>query len=439
MKERFLTLALALGALALFYALMVPKPPPEYEKPTQPLTTEQGPNGYRALHDWLVAENISVAVLRERYDRLAQWAPGRGNLLITTAPHRVVARRAEIDALYRWIEQGNTMLVMASLADTPDWAMDGDHNSDLIDRLADLTAIRFKSLDQEDAADDAPDAGDEEATRASKPTAKERFAKAIDKIIEPDERELTPVGAHPLLAGVESVLALSEFPADDWRAESEDGSAVLTLSRRKETAAAALWVVRRNEGQIVVSGFGSSFTNKLLGRNDNAALLANIVAWSRAKNSNGRVVIDDAHQGAIALYDPDAFFADARLHRALWWLFALWLVFVLGPSRLRAAAVAWNPVDVTAFVRATGGFLARTLRPAEAGRQAMALFFNSVRRRVGLPEDGAPVWEWLAGQSKVAPADLSELRMFRERIDAGRKIDLAKLHNLLHRITGSFV
>jgi len=123
----------------------------------------------------------------------------------------------------------------------------------------------------------------------------------------------------------------------------------------------------------------------------------------------------------------------------LWWLFALWLLFVLGPSRLRPTPANWNPVDITSFVRATGGFLARTVRPTEAGRRALLLFFNTIRRRLGLPQDGAPLWEWLAAQPNLPPQDLVQLREFQTRIDAGKRIDLPRLHNLLRRITGSFL
>ena len=59
--------------------------------------------------------------------------------------------------------------------------------------------------------------------------------------------------------------------------------------------------------------------------------------------ANGRVIIDDAHQGLVSFYDPDKFFGDSRLHRTLLWLVGLWLVFVLGPRRLRGATSAPAP------------------------------------------------------------------------------------------------
>ena len=55
MKDRLLTLALAIGAFALFYVLMVPKAQPPQERPTRPVSIEPGPNGYLAMWRWFEA------------------------------------------------------------------------------------------------------------------------------------------------------------------------------------------------------------------------------------------------------------------------------------------------------------------------------------------------------------------------------------------------
>ena len=186
------------------------------------------------------------------------------------------------------------------------------------------------------------------------------------------------------------------------------------------------------DGQVVVSAYGSLFTNKVLGERDNARLLANVTRW--ALGEKGRVIIDDAHQGLVSFYDPDKFYGDSRLHRSLLWLLALWLVFVLGPRRLRGSARAWNPLDVTSFVRATGGFMARVLRPAAAGQQLFANFFNEIRGRLGLAPDGAPLWEWLAGHAVIPAADVDRLQELHRRVAARRRVDLPELHNLIARV-----
>jgi hypothetical protein len=136
----------------------------------------------------------------------------------------------------------------------------------------------------------------------------------------------------------------------------------------------------------------------------------------------------------VSFYDSDKFFGDARLHRALLWLLALWLVFVLGPRRLRGSIDSWNPLDVTSFVRATGGFMARVLRPDAAGQRLFANFFNEIRGRLGLTTDGAPLWDWLAERSVIPVADLNRMQHLHERVAQRRRIDLAELHNLIARV-----
>ncbi len=264
----------------------------------------------------------------------------------------------------------------------------------------------------------------------------------MKKLLAPEEREFAPTGQHPLLDNVNVVEAISEYPADAWEARPKVAvSAVIELAHESLPAdaphAAVLWLANYGRGQIIISGYASPFVNKLIGKRDNARFLSNIIAWSL--EPKGTVFIDDAHQGAVSFYDPQAFFGDARLHHALEWIVLLWLVFVLGPLRLRRAISNWNPVDILSFVRATGGFMARTLSPTEAGRRDLLLFFNAIRRRLGLAENGAPVWEWLESQVKVAPADLSQLRHYHEKISDNRRIDFAELHNLLSRIRECFI
>jgi hypothetical protein len=166
-------------------------------------------------------------------------------------------------------------------------------------------------------------------------------------------------------------------------------------------------------------------------------LLSNLIAWS--VSNGGAVIFDDAHQGAVSYYDAKAFFADPRLHRSLGWIVLLWFVFVLGVQRLRMRSREWNPVDATAFVAMSGEFFASAL-PAEAvGARLCANFFNSVRRRLGLQQDGGPVWDWLTAQAGVAPRDLAELRRLHGRIETGRRVDLLRLQNLLSRLQGNLI
>jgi hypothetical protein len=428
-KDRLLTLALALGALAAFYVLVAPKPDPPQERVTRPLSTEAGPNGYLGMQRWLANEKIQVVSLRDRYGSLSTIAPDApaGNLLISTAPHVYPLRGSEEQPLQAWIEAGNTLLVLAGLSDTPEWSMGQGADPRFMEHMATMTGLTFEAIPPPAPP---PKEGEKNQQDEQQQTTRDAVL-AVTRLVDPARFESSPNGEHPLLAGVRSILAVSEFPTARWQASSEQ-SVVLELASDHESGVPALWLMPYGDGQIIVSAYGSLFTNKVLDQRDNARLLANIVHWSVGEK--GRVIIDDAHQGLVAFYDPEKFFGDARLHRALLWLLALWLVFVLGPRRLRGTMPGWNPLDVTSFVRATGGFMARVLRPAAAGQRLFANFFNEIRSRLGMTPDGAPLWDWLAAHSIIPAADLNRLQDLHQRVAQRRRVDLAELHNLIARV-----
>jgi len=430
LNERLVTLGLAMSALALFYVLFLPKPSPEGPAAALPTSVEVGPNGYQAAWRWLAAEGIPVLSLRERYDRLnsdrlnsksASWRAA-GNVMLTTLPQKDPPNAEEASQLDLWVERGNTLLVMAAFDDTPLWTV-GD--SRMVDAACRITRLKFDVID-----DAAPP-----TTAAGPATPRHPVTSALRDMLSARTSTLEPRGAHPLLDGVRAVSVYSELPASRWRASPMDRAAVLQIGQVAGSGDAAIWLRRQGKGQIITFAVASIFSNRLLGADDNARLLSNLIAWSRS--AGGAVIFDDSHQGLVDYYDAKAFFADSRLHATLAWIVFLWFVFVLGVQRMRARARAWNPADVTAFIAMSGEFLAATVTPAETGARLCANFFNSLRRRLRLPEDGAPVWDWLSAQAGLRPGAVAELRNLHERIHAGRRFDLIRLQNLLSQMQGN--
>ena len=434
MKERLLTLALAIGAFAAFYAVMAPKPQAPQQHATRPISTEAGPNGYLGLVRWLESERVPVLSLRERFPKLSD-VPGleshTGNLLITAAPHLYPMRDSEILPLHGWVQRGNTLLIVAGLSDTPEWSMEPAGDAEFLDHLQAITRMQFTQH-----ADDVPEADEDEGETEDEAAQPEQLTRADliaarTKLPEPLHFEMRPAGTHPLLEGVNKVSASSEYQTSKWDGWAKDTGA-LELAHDPESGVPVLWLLSEGNGQIILSAYGSILGNKLLGEDDNARLLANIVRWSL--RGGGKVIVDDAHQGLVAFYDPEAFFGDSRLHSTLWWLLGLWLLFVLGSQRLRPSQSSWNPVDITGFVRATGGFMARVMRPATVGQQMIANFFNDARKRIGLPADGTPMWDWLSAQTVVSEQDVERLQALHAKVQQGRRVDLSQLHNLLIRL-----
>src|SRR3954465_12388771 len=90
MKERLITLSLAIGALLLFVAMFVKRQGAlgaRNEVP-RPTTAERRGNGYHAAATWLDAEGRRESSLRDRFATLAKREdlPPSGNLLIVTLP-----------------------------------------------------------------------------------------------------------------------------------------------------------------------------------------------------------------------------------------------------------------------------------------------------------------------------------------------------------------
>lgn len=411
MKERLLVLALAAGALTLFYVLFFPKPAtqiPDLENGS-PLSTDSRPDGYLAVWRWLGKEHVPRVSLRLQYDHLgASLARPSGNVLLVTMPQPVVPREAELEALEKWIARGNTLLIVAALDDEPPWAI-GTFDTLMRERLQRLTGLHFT----------AP-------------------AGAISGLggVSVGKLEMRANGKFPLFGGVGRLETL-QYVSRSWRATAVDERLPLQLASRSDDGDPVIWLERSGAGQIILCGAASLFSNAGALRADNAQLLANLIAWSRG--AGGAVVFDDAHQGLTAFYDAKAFFADRRLHATLGWIVLLWLAFVLGSQPLRVRVRSWRPRDEAAYVEAGARYLAAVVRPDEAAQRLIEGFLDSLRVRLrwegaatGAAADA--IWEWLDGQVAVSAAERRELQACYASACGGGRVNLTRLQNLLAQL-----
>jgi hypothetical protein len=411
-KERLLSLGFAAAALLLFWALILPKPTVAGAEASRPLAGDAGDAGYRGLERWLKAETIGVSSVRRRFNEPGVLPDGTGHLLLTTMPHAVPLTTREHERLDAWVGRGNVLLVMAALDDTPRWTIGTEDG--FLAELARTTRIEFSTIGtQPDTPSDA---------RA-----------ALAAALRPSHGTLAPVAPYALFAGVAAIAIVSELPASRWQARAMDLGPLLEVARRSDTRDAAVWLTPYHRGRIIVSGYASPFSNGALGSADNARWLADIVQSSL--RANGRVLIDDVHQGLTDDYDAKAFYADPRLHRTLGWLLLLWFLLVIATPPFRPAPGGPPPVDDAALLLTTAGFLANAVAPRAVARRLLEHFFNRIRRRLGLAEDGQPVWDWLQNDARVAARDLEQLRRLHARASAGRRVELATLHGLLLRLS----
>jgi Domain of unknown function (DUF4350) len=423
LRERLVTFGLAIGALFMCYALFLPKPPAAGEPAPRPISTEAGRSGYQAAWRWLEAEHFPVRALHERFDRLNGGSASKqrtGNVLLTTLPHELPVQPLEASQLDAWVERGNTLVVAAALDDTPEWASTG--SSRLVKDVGRLSRLEF-------GTDDAKSKGD----KALDPSGS--LKSALNLLGQPSIIAIEPRGSHPLMEGIHSLRVVSDLPASRWHAKPMDSSAVLQVAQAD--GGGAIWIRRQEKGQVITLAVAGLFSNRDIGSADNAKLLSNIIAWSL--QPGGAVIFDDMHQGAVGYYDAKAFYADPRLHRTLLWFVLLWLVFVLGIQRLRVSPQRWRVADVTAFVSASGEFLASSVTAAAAGNRMLGNFFDVMHRRLGSRADDAAVWAWLSSQPPVSAQEVTELRELQSRIRRGRRFDLIRLQNLLSQLKGKLL
>ena len=415
MKERLVTLLCALGALALFIAIFSPAGgvAQSGKDVPRPTTAERTGNGYAAAVNWLSAEGYRIVSLRDRFDTLPKRRdlPSRGNLLLITLPAVATFRTAEFVPLDHWLRAGNTLFVVAALADDPDWAFRtaGLAPSD----LSLLTGLDFESL-RKQKNKDAPG-----------------LIESLRMLSEPQRSVALPNREHAYFRGVRSLAGLSDYAHQSWAVKVPYEGFALELAHERDSLAGVLWTRPLGNGRIIVSGLGSLFTNRAIGLDDNAALLANVVASSVV--SPGAVLFDDAHQGLGAAYDPQKFYHDPRLHLTLAILLALWLSWVLGSTRLRVPGTRALVPREADLMRASGGFLARVLTSHQAAQRMYDLFVARLMSR--LPhEPGVSSWTYLERHPRVAASEVQQLQRWYADACAGRRVPLSRLHNLLIRI-----
>ena len=401
MKARLRAVLLALAALLLFYGLAFGDPGARGED-TRPTSIEPGAAGYSALREWWATSGVRTMSLRGDYGTLARVTRDHptGNLLMVTLPGTVALVERDIVALHQWVRGGNTLLVLAAACDSPEWARGPSLRGFAAD-VATLAGIELQAAARPDA-------------RFLATPAVARWRAVVD---------------HPVLDGVRQVESLSDRSAAPCRSASPPGRGAQPLLRAADpgTPVVGAWLQPRGDGWVLLSMQATPFANRALGRADNARMAANILR--RFVAPSGLVLFDDGLQGAPEPYDLHRLLADPRSHLSALALFVLWLVWIGGSTRLRTPVAPVHPSGAVAMVAAEARLLSRTVEPREAARASLAAFIAR------LPEGARDAPEsWLAGRPGVATDDLERLGAFRRSLDAGGRVPLDPLHDLLTRL-----
>lgn len=424
MKERFSILLGVLAAAYLVWGIFVPRLAPTTIE--RPLSTVAAPEGYLALQQWLARSGIRTHSLREPPGTLTDPAgpfSRPGHILITVMPHHAGLDRDAMNAMLDWVSDGNTLVIMAGLNDTPLWTASAN-TQDLLANFTYLTSLN---------AEYRPADVDDEAVAGAPPVTS---VTSTQPPTAPTEFSLSALPGHWLTSGVRELAATSALPSGPWDIEPDAGAPAFSLARDTEADVDALLITNLGKGAVVVSTFASLWQNSVIGRRDNRQLLLNLLAHHLGPS--GTVIFDDYHHGLTTLYDAKAFFADPRLARTVFLLLGFWLVYaVFADSRLGPVVEPECTAGSTAFARTMGGFLARKVAPSDAGLRLVENFLAHVRPYVaaGTAES---VWQRIGAAPRMDPELAEALSRDHARLVAGRRVDLQQLQRRLRAARGAF-
>lgn len=423
MKDRFITLLGALAALYIVIALFLNPQMKDHDASSRPSTEDRGENGLKALHSWLDETGVPVARLQRRYRDIGQvdGLAKSGNLLIIPLPQVTSARARDIDVLQEWVKQGNDVLFLVASSDSI--LNRAQHGSDdMLDRFG--FSLHYRSPDREEDGKDGKAKKDKKSLQ--------EVSENLDKTAGVD---LVPLGRMPLTRGIKLVRGKTSrlSPSESTMISASGYRASLALLRDRKSRVPAFWEVRYHRSRVWVSRFGYLFSNAQLAEADNARLMANIISQSLGRK--GTVIFDDMHQGITELYDEKAFFKDSRLHNTLWFIFAFWVLYVVGhTNRIAPVSPSRKLPRVVDFVEAVANLFARRLSSVASARLLFNQFFDWIRLRYGLPTNGQPVWQLLETTERLDRQDIVELKKNYSELEHNKKVNLVKLVNRMQKI-----
>ncbi|MFK7977278.1 MAG: DUF4350 domain-containing protein, partial [Halioglobus sp.] len=352
-----------------------------------------------------------------------------GNVMIATMPFRKPQRHPDHRALRSWVRQGNTLVILAAINETPEWSR--MTFADPIEDIFHLFNVDFDVVETEAEA--------EEEEQYKEQDKGEAQASDVRSWWEPFPLLMQPYAEHPLMHGVSELQGFSELYSNVWRPDFYfSDEFTLRLARLPEHSVDALWQLSYGDGRVILSSSASLLSNRMLGEADNARFFSNILTHYLA--SGGTVLFDDFHQGVSELYDPEAFFSDRRVHSSILFLVALWLFYLVGNSaRLGPLREPRTRSHQAAFVTATGGLMARKLEPSEAGKAMIDHWMAEMHQsgRLAGRLGASPPWRALEEMPMIDAELLSSVRSSYTRLGRGEKVDLKKMHNDIQTLKGN--
>ena len=422
MRDTLITLAGALLSLILLVSLMSPQ---SVQQPvSRPHSEDSGKHGLKALYTWLEQNELNTHSLRKPATRIGQETlPDEGNLMIISLPLTREPLNTEWRALHEWISNGNSVILLASLYHLPQWISAGDISGAVSGLSAEEFVLRRDDVEERESEFSLEDM--QEAVRAFKPVPY-RLYPAVEHPLFDDVYELESVHTPGMYQYRDET---DQMQAAYWSIDSESARLAMRIMYGETPEQTAMWLLPVGSGWIYLSAFPHLFSNSVLKQQDNARWFANLVSHTVA--ADGYVIFDDYHFGLSDLYDPEAFFADPRLHNSLLFVGVFWLIYALGRSpRLAPVRRRVSKPANKDFIEAMAGFFTRRITSRAIARELATRLVEEISARTQL--DGPAVWGWLQDHPAVAERDIHRLQ--RARGDAPGRTRLIPLSRSIHRI-----
>lgn len=428
MRDTLITLAGALLSIILLVSLMSPQNERQYI--SRPNTEDAGKHGLKALYTWLGQQGINTRSLRKPLTRLDQEAlPASGNLMIISLPYLRDPLDTEWRALNTWIGNGNTVLVLASLynipqwSDMPEWVRDNEITDAINGMTAEEYVLGRNAVDEQESEFSLTDM--QASIRAFKPVPY-RLYPAVDHSLFEEVYELESVHTPGMYQYKDEAGEVQEAY---WSIDSDSARLAMRLMFGESRDHTAMWLMPVGNGWIYLSAFPDMVSNSLLKLQDNARWFANLLSHTVA--DSGYVIIDDYHFGLSDLYDPEAFFADERLHNSLLFIGAFWLVYALGRSpRLAPVRKRITGPASRDFIEAMAGFFTRRIKARTIARELAGRLVEDISSRTQLR--GEAVWSWLQDHPDVSGHDIRRVQRAGGHLPGRTK--LIQLTRSIHRI-----
>jgi hypothetical protein len=412
MKERLITLLLALAALAIVIFLLSPHNPNGQKPVSLPTSQDRGADGLKGMFTWLQREQVKVISFRKRLTQLRYQPamPKRGNVLLMNLPAPRKFKDAEWSALSGWLEQGNSLIILGAVYHHPAWASAEECLSDVKHFLR-----RFDwKLTGGDEEDDKKKPINNEKPKSDPKTFQQTISEfeANVKALLAEPRQLLPQSQHALFQKVQHLETqitpnLLEQP---WTLTSNaNNHLALRLLKVSGTESVAAWQMQAGAGQIVLLLTPDVFSNSQLNHADNAVWLGNLLKQTLAPD--GQLLFDDFHFGLSDLYDPEHFFSDSRLHQTLACIAVLWLFYLIGyTTRLAPVRSPTPKLSARDFIEVTAEFFARRL-PKRLLAEALVNHLLADIARLRRLSGDAEAWHWLEQHSQIKPRQLHLLKL----------------------------